>query len=289
MNRKEEFENLKMEYKNVEMPKKGRDDLQKVILKAKKDKRKLQHRKRLYKAVAAAAAMLIILMLPNTNEAIADSMKDIPVVGAFFHVITFREYGYQDDNNEMSVKTPKIENHKDIRAVREVNKEVEVYTKRLVKKFKKDMKECGFNGLDATYKKVTDTEKWFTLEIVVTETEASGYQFRRYYHIDKESGKVVNLSDLFKEDSKYVNVISEEIKRQMQKQMEDKEISYFIKDDEIFDGFSTIKKNQSFYFNKNGDLVIAFDEYEVAPGYMGMPEFVIPKDIVKPLYKEQKY
>lgn len=285
MNRKEEFENLKMEYKNIEIPPEGKKEIQKVILRAKKDKRKVQYKKRIYKTMAAVAAMLIILVLPNTNETIAYSMKNIPVVGEFFNVITFREYSYKDNNSEMYIKTPKIENDNDVRVVEEVNKEVEEYTKRLIKQFKKDMKECGFNGLNATYKKITDTEKWFTLEITVTETKASGYEFRRYYHIDKENGKIVKLSDLFKEDCGYVNIISEEIKKQMIKQMENQEISYFIKGNEIFEGFSKIKNNQSFYFNKDGNLVIVFDEYEVAPGYMGMPEFVIPQNIVEPLYK----
>lgn len=280
-----EMEKLKMEYKNVEVPQGGREQLQETILKAKKDKRRLQHKKRIYGMAVAAAAMLVILILPNTSETIAYTMRNIPVAGAFFDVITFREYSYESAHREMSVKVPKIKNDENISVVEEANKEVENDTNRLVEKFKEDMKECGFYGLDATYKKITDTENWFTLEINVTETQASGYQFRRYYHIDKQSGKIVKLSDLFQENSGYVKIISKEIKRQMKEQMKDESISYFIKGDGVFDGFSKIKKNQNFYFNGDENLVIAFDEYEVAPGYMGMPEFVIPRDIVEPLYK----
>lgn len=285
MNRREEIEALKMEYKNVEVPQKGREELQRTILRAKKDKRKLQYKRRIYGATAAVAAMLVIFILPNTSETIAYSMKNIPVVGRFFDVITVREYSYESEKHEMSVKVPKIENGQDIIVIEEVNQEAENYTEKLVEQFKKDIKDSGFYSLDATYKKVTDTEKWFTLEIDVTETQASGYQFRRYYHINKENGKIVKLSDLFKEDSNYVKVLSKEIKRQMAEQMENEQVSYFIKSDEVFEGFSQIKKNQGFYFNKNGNLVIAFDEYDVAPGYMGMPEFVIPKEITAPLYK----
>ncbi|MDL0295177.1 RsiV family protein [Clostridioides difficile] len=47
--------------------------------------------------------------------------------------------------------------------------------------------------------------------------------------------------------------------------------------------FKTINKYQDFYFNKNEDLVICFDEYEVAPGYMGAVEFVIPYKVIKDL------
>ena len=37
------------------------------------------------------------------------------------------------------------------------------------------------------------------------------------------------------------------------------------------------------YINKSGELVICFDKYEVGPGAMGLVEFTIPKDIIKPL------
>lgn len=40
---------------------------------------------------------------------------------------------------------------------------------------------------------------------------------------------------------------------------------------------------------KDGNIVIVFDKYEVAPGSMGTPEFVIEKgsisDILKPEYR----
>ena len=34
------------------------------------------------------------------------------------------------------------------------------------------------------------------------------------------------------------------------------------------------------YIDEAGQLVIVFDEYEVAPGYMGVPEFIIPTDLL---------
>ena len=35
----------------------------------------------------------------------------------------------------------------------------------------------------------------------------------------------------------------------------------------------------NFYFDADGNLVLVFEKYEVAPGYMGTPEFTIPKEI----------
>lgn len=45
-----------------------------------------------------------------------------------------------------------------------------------------------------------------------------------------------------------------------------------------------LKKYQAiknYYINNEGNIVIAFDEYEVGPGCTGTPKFVISKDIVK--------
>ena len=36
-----------------------------------------------------------------------------------------------------------------------------------------------------------------------------------------------------------------------------------------------------FYFNEDGCLTMVFDKYDIAPGYMGVCEFVIPKDVTK--------
>ena len=49
--------------------------------------------------------------------------------------------------------------------------------------------------------------------------------------------------------------------------------------------FQSITEQTNFYFNESGELVIAFDEYEVAPGYMGAPEFVIPQKVTAGLLK----
>ncbi|MFQ9514920.1 MAG: RsiV family protein [Eubacterium sp.] len=287
MNRKEAFEQLKREYKNVEIPQEGKERMQIAIEKAKADKVMFSHRKNMYKWLIATAAMLVLLILPNTNETIADSMQNIPVIGNLFKVITLREYNYDDGHNSMSVKVPKIENESNINldSVEQINAEVKEYEDKLIAQFKKDITKSGYNGLNVSYKKITDTEKWFTLEFDVTETKASGYEFRRYYHVNKTTGKIVTLQDLFQKDSDYVTVISDEIKRQMQEQMRGGEGVYFIEDNGISDGFKRIKKNQNFYFDDRGNLVIVFDEYVVAPGSMGITEFKISPNIISSILK----
>ena len=84
---------------------------------------------------------------------------------------------------------------------------------------------------------------------------------------------MIELKDLFETGEDYVAEISEEIIRQMKA---DPETPYFIgEQEEGFEGFTKIDENQNFYINEQGQLVIAFDEYEVGPGYIGAPQFVI--------------
>ena len=67
---------------------------------------------------------------------------------------------------------------------------------------------------------------------------------------------------------------------------EDDTISYWTESEyEDVKACYVIDADQNFYFNEQGELVLAFDEYEVAPGYMGNVEFVIPEKIVEDIYK----
>lgn len=66
----------------------------------------------------------------------------------------------------------------------------------------------------------------------------------------------------------------------------DENISYWL-DEEIEPemNFVQIKENQNFYLNEQGAIVICFDEYEVAPGYMGLVEFTIEMDVLTDIIK----
>ena len=56
----------------------------------------------------------------------------------------------------------------------------------------------------------------------------------------------------------------------------DENIIYWVDDPDMGDeNFRQIAENQDFYVNTDGHVVICFNEYEVAPGYMGCVEFVL--------------
>lgn len=49
--------------------------------------------------------------------------------------------------------------------------------------------------------------------------------------------------------------------------------------------FNEINEDTSFYINADGEIVISFNEGEVAPMYMRVVEFVIPNDVVADMLK----
>ncbi|MDU4660643.1 MAG: DUF3298 domain-containing protein, partial [Clostridium butyricum] len=129
-----------------------------------------------------------------------------------------------------------------------------------------------------------DNDSFLSIEIIKEEIQASSYTTKKHYTIDKNKQIVLTLPMLFEGDN-YIEEISNDIKAQMIENMKkDSNLTYFLEADEneeVIDSFDKIKENQDFYINNDGNLVICFDQYEVAPGYMGTLEFIISDKIFK--------
>jgi len=114
----------------------------------------------------------------------------------------------------------------------------------------------------------------------------------KYDTIDKENEVLITLPSLFK-DGSYVDVISENIKEQMIEQNKADEYKMYwvdgIEQEGLVEGFEKISEEQNFYISPEGKLVISFDKYEVAPGYMGVVEFVIPTEVISDMLVSSEY
>ena len=88
----------------------------------------------------------------------------------------------------------------------------------------------------------------------------------------------MTLADLFAAGSDYVSALSAEVLRQMQQRMQEDETAAYFPEE-----LTAISPEQNFYWNADGNLVLVFDEYTIAAGFMGMPEFVIPESVLAPL------
>lgn len=309
MNEQEQLEQLKEEYENMTIPEAGRERLQAGIDRARMEKKRAE-RVRRRSAWTAAAAVIVLIALPNTNMQIAHAMENIPVLGGFFRLVTVRQYNYSDENHDAEVELAQISYGEDAGTaagnvegasagqeaavanlsedgVEAVNQDMEATVEELIRQFEDTLSEEGYHGLHVSQEVVTDNDRYYTVKLSVLETEASGYEHNQFYTIDKQTGNVVTLEDLFAEGSDYISAISENIKTQMREQMAaDEGVIYFLDNDDMPEfNFQGITEQTNFYFNEKDELVIAFDEYEVAPGSMGAPEFVIPQEVTAALLK----
>ena len=249
------------------------------------------HQKRRYMRYATTAACMafaLFFVMPNLSMTYASAMAKVPILGEVIEVLTIRTYNYEDGSHEMTVNVPGIES--DTASAEKLNTEIAVFTDQIVAEFYDSVETYGSNSygsLSVDHSVITNTDRWFSMRLIVTEIAASSYTYYAYYHIDKQTGEIVHLGDLFEDDA-YIDVLTKDIKAQIEDQMaKDDSISYFIDDPMLGDDFITIYDEHNFYINDNGKLVIPFDEYEIAPGYMGCPEFEIPTKVFKSLLKNE--
>lgn len=267
----------------------------------KKEPKNKKNQKLKWKIFGTAAAVIALsVILPNTNGNLAQAMEKIPVLGKYFEIVTFREYHYEDERKQADVKIPQLttsanasETEKDTASL--LNKSIDDYAQGFIQEFKKSIasSEEVYQELSMDYQVVTDNDNWLTLKITALEVAASGYEQVKYYHIDKRTGKEAVLSDLFVDGSDYIDKISANIIKQMKEnEKADPDKVYFyqgtLRDTTGLseeDLFSKIRPDQNFYFDEAGKLIITFNEYEVAPGYMGVVEFTIPDDVIVDILK----
>ena len=256
------------------------------------EKKPVKKQIRILPRIAASAAcfvFIILFLLPNVSVTYAQALEQLPVIGDLVRVVTIRNYYYDDNHWKMDINIPQIESE-DSKSVDYINKDVSELTTALINRFYEDLEINGNNGygsLNVDYEVVTNTDSWFTLKLTVCQTAASSNTYFKFYHIDKNQGKIVELGDLFNTD-KFSDSLVAEIKKQMQEQMaNDENISYWINNSGIGEEFATVSADHNFYWNENGDLVIIFDKYEVGPGSMGTPEFVIDKGVIRDILKSE--
>lgn len=283
------MEEMKQAYQSIEVPESSKERLIFAMKKAQNDK-KQKRSAFLCRMGGVAAALVLLFALPNSNANVAQALGDLPVVGGLFRIVTIRDYQYESEHNNANVEIPEIQDEDgSSQAAAQVNKSVEEYANQLIEEFQSGVEEFGDEGysdLDVGYDVITNNDDWLTLKLWTLQVAGSGYETAKFYNIDKAADEVVPLSGLFREDSGYISVISENIKEQMRQRMdEDKNLVYWLDSDIPEWDFEEISQDQNYYFNEDGDLVIFFDEYEVAPGYMGTVEFTIERAVFESLLK----
>ncbi|HBH0180879.1 TPA: DUF3298 and DUF4163 domain-containing protein [Clostridioides difficile] len=143
-----------------------------------------------------------------------------------------------------------------------------------------DEKNKFVANVDFELKKNTDSALSIKVRYYTYSGGAHGFYQDIAYNVDMRTGKFLELMDLFKDNTKYKEVIDEEIKRQ---------IAELEKKDEENIGiynFKGIKENQNFYL-QDENLVVYFDLYDITPYVAGIPEFSINKALISSMLKPE--
>jgi len=286
-NIEEKMSIYKKEYEENHMSEENLALFKAKIEQAKLDKRRKKRNANIRNWSAVAAAVVLLVLIPNVSATAANAMETIPVLGNLIRIVTFRDYSYSDSNNTANVKVPEVvvdtneitnpvvkENV--IKSSAQINEKINDLSQKWIDEFEKNKLAEGYSNLEIKSEVLRTTDKYFTLKLICYEENASGYEEHHFYTIDLDTGKELALADIFWENVDYIDYINSEIKAQMEEQMaNDENIVYWLNSDIPEDNFKSITDETEFYINEVGNLVISFNEAEVAPSYMGCVEFEI--------------
>jgi hypothetical protein len=279
-------ENLDMLAK--ELPELTDDNLNNIKNKFKEKtmNKKNRFKKTIVGSLSVAACICgVFIGAVNINTAFATSLLDVPVVGSIVKLVTVNKIVTENEYSKINIEIPSIQGLEGEKAQEEINstlkkRGIAVYDRAIknAENIKEASDKAGFltampESVSQRYTLIKQEENLLSFKVVTTEIGASGYETADFYNVDLENSKLLNISDLFNENYDYVSVINHRIISKMKEAIEKEEAGYFI------DEFKTIDDNTNFYINEEGKLVIVFNEYEIAAGYMGMPEFTIETSV----------
>ncbi len=285
-------------YDHIVVPEELDDRLRKVLAEASAPEKKSNVVKfTKWIATAAAAFILCFTVGLNTSESFAMGMANLPVIGTVAKVLTIRSYETTEDITTTKVEIPEVQietaNEEVANVITDVNAEIQKIVDDFtaqkyieIEEYKEAFLATGGTeeewsertiDVNVNYEILHQSET--TLSLLV-DTWISWFNFqeeRHFYNIDLATGKELALTDLLGDDAyEYAtNFVLQQINERIEKDPEGL-IYWGINDDDAmgleFPGVTSITP---FYINEAGNVVISYDKYEVAPGYMGIQEFEI--------------
>lgn len=253
----------------------------------KKEKNVMKSKIKWASSVVAAVLVISVLSL-NIFPSVAYALMDVPVLGSVVNVMTFGRFSAENNGYTADVKIPEVEGLSDSEFEEKLNREFRENAEAIIKAYEEDVKtlqeELGnkeiYKSIVSDYSVITNSADVLSLDVYISVTSASGNEVHTYYNIDKKENKIISLADLFAPGEDFITPISEYIKAEIAKEIENGNDLFF----EGEDAFEKIDENRRFYITEKGNLVICFDEYEIAAGAAGTPEFEIPGDVIENKY-----
>lgn len=281
------------------------------------EKRRRFYMKKTVKYFGAVAAGLVVCVTLglNTSEAFAKEMSGLPIIGGIAKVLTVRSYhGFDEETGiNANIEVPKVEVEENVTPeesvtgapqeglvvdkefVADINAEIEKIVDKNKAKAEQDFAEYkkAFFETGGTEEQWADRtmdvnvdydvkyQEGNILSFVLHFSEAwvAAYAEDYYYNLDLKENRELTLQDMLGAD--WENIANESIIAQMEERMEADEsyVYWGIGKDagSGMTGFEGVNADTTFYINENGNPVVTFAKYEVAPGFMGVQEFEIAR------------
>lgn len=237
--------------------------------------------------VAASILLMTVLVIGlQSSQSFAQKASQVPILSQLVHLVTTVSYDKTTKYYESKVKIPEVTGLDNKALENTLNEEILIKMLKHIEEGRIRAKEyyhafTETGGKEENYRPViievdysikSTTDDLISFGIHYFEALGSAYSKTYYYTYSIGDKKILSLGDIF--GNNYIEIINKEISTQIKKRLKEDSSAYFI--DDL--GFKSIKKNQKFYINNNGQVVIVFDKYSIAPGASGEPEFVIPRD-----------
>lgn len=234
---------------------------------------------------AAAAAVVLFTAGVNTSEVFARELQDVPVLGTMARILTFRSYESETEDLKISVEVPSVEMISEELSGMEdaVNEEIHMFCQEYAdaaieraEEYRQAFLDTGGTeeeweahhiAIKVWYEVKSQTGRYLSLAVMGSENWTSAYSETKYYNFDQEAGKWITLEDVLGKD--YAQIAEQSIRSQIEQREAEDGMEYWI------DEWEGIGEDTRFYMNAAGNPVIVFDQYEIAPGAAGNPEFEI--------------
>lgn len=304
------FENARKIYNDIEIPEEL-NDLVRNTIEAHENSKTVPFKKKNQQKILPfikwagniAAVLLITLTIGlNASEAFADTLSDMPVVGALARVLTVRSYDREDENSALTAEIPSVEltSSESSEYVDRINQEIEEIVDSFIAKQEKeraDYKEAFLETggteeewndrnmlIDVTYDIKYQNGPYLSFVLYNSGNWVANLEERYYYNLDLENNRNITLEDLLGKD--YVEIANRSILSQIAERIEKEDLIFWgFNDGSDSDNtgmedyaFKTVDENTTFYINSDGNPVITFPQYSIGPGYIGVQEFEISGD-----------
>ncbi len=290
---KPNFKVLQKIYQSVKIPKELPYEVNKAIKKTKKKRLSLATRTTIKVCTTLVTCFIIFMVMVNVNPNFVAAVENIPVLSHLVKWLQIREIHEKTEVDVIDAQIPNLINTGNTDLEKTINQKINEKIQELIEIARNDAYEFKemLESYDPNYKfepihlnifyEIKSTKNGI-LSFIITQEQtdnmhANVHVQKLMYNIDINHNKELSLQDLLGEN--YEQIINTQIKEKIAQIEENGTGDFFEPQDfpylEHGGWFEGITENQKFYINENGNVVIVFDKYEIAPGYMGMPEFEI--------------